>query len=249
MRKAQSASFAGTLLLVIGVWWLCHSLGVAGIPSFLSVLETMVSRQFLARFAAAAWSTGMTVLMALAFGGLTGFYLGLLLARAPDMLSGPYHALNGLKTTPVTVLIPFFLAVFGLRRFLVPLLVLPVLAITAVNVADAAKNVSATRAQYLLLAGIKPKFYRRHVLQKEMQEPVFATLRIVIPLAFAIEIAVDFFLNINGGLGTLIAEAYHYPGRDTEMYAAIVGAAILGSACVVVVDLLSEKGLRWKRDM
>jgi ABC-type nitrate/sulfonate/bicarbonate transport system permease component len=239
-----------TALVVVMIWEMGHQLHFAGgrLPSLLRVVLVFTSASDVKAMALASLQTLTLVFKALGIGGVIGYGLGLILGLSSPYLSGPYHGFNAVKSTPVTVLIPVFLSIFGLGRFLLPLLMLPIIAIMATNVAESVVNINNNRKDILALYGVGNFSYLRRVLLHELAEPVFSTLRVVVPFAIALEVAIDYFLNINGGLGTFIAQAYQAPGRDSEMYAGIIVVSFFGIGAVAVIDRLSRKSLVWKRE-
>lgn len=243
-------SNALTAVVLILAWEIAHQLQFAGgrFPSLAQVGRVLASFAELKPIAVAALHTLNLVLKALLLGGIAGYLLGLIIGVSFPYLNGPYHGFNALKSTPVTVLLPVFLSIFGLGGFLLPLLLLPITAIMATNVAESVVNTNDNRKAIIALYGVGNISYLRHVLVHELAEPVFSTLRVVVPFAIALEVAVDYFLNINKGLGTFISQSYQAPGKDAEMYAGIIVVSLLGIATVSIIDWLSRKTLIWKRE-
>jgi sulfonate transport system permease protein len=250
MRGAK-ISLVATAVGGLAIWQLVYAVGGMGgrLPSLWDVTRIFFRPEFLGDLGAAFLHTFLMLFQCLVLGTIAGYVLGVVIGAWPSQMHGPYHVANALRSVPVTVLLPVFLSTFGLRRFLLPMLLLPIICIMASNVSESVRNTSKQRRALLDVYRVRWRQYFAHVLTYETIEPVVATLRVVAPLALAIEIAVDYFLQSNQGLGTLIALAYQIPGREPRMFAGILVVAALGVLLVIAVDSIGTRALRWKRDM
>lgn len=240
----------GVVLLVsAGVWEVLHASAFlqGRWPSLLAVLRQFADAGFLEDAGEGVlntlWLVSRGLLIGLALGGGTGAVLGIGGRKA----AGGYHALNALRAVPVTVLIPVFLGMFGLQSFLVPLVALPVASIMGANLAQAIQEAAQPRRRMLSLYGFGPRAYLRHVLPWETADALFATLRTVVPFSLAIEVAVDYFMNANQGIGAVIYRNYQYPGNEPAMFACILLVAFLGIGSVSLIDWLGRWVLEWKQ--
>lgn len=196
----------------------------------------------------ATCATVWQVAQAAALGVLLGTPLGVLLAATKRKLGGVYATFAGLKAVPVTILIPVFLSVFGLELFIVPLVALPLLLNFSVNTAEAVAQASKTRLLLLRSWSVPHKVYLKHVLPFECLDALLQTARVMLPFAFALHIALDYFLCISEGLGCYVQSA-HVRYEHGRMYAAMLVVAVLGLCLGKGIDLVSKRLLLWKRDM
>jgi taurine transport system permease protein len=193
-------------------------------------------------------STCIAVFWSLCIGLLFGIPLGVYLASPRYRLFGAYEVVAATRPLPMTVLIPVFITVFGLDGFAVPLIAVPVLANVAVNTATAIKSCSQRRRTLYLSWGVSGLTYTRHVLAFEVMESLAATMRIMVPYALAVHIALDYFLQTHEGLGAYVANAYQtYAGFD-KMFGGIFVVLGIGLVLTVGLDNLLARSLRWKHD-
>ena len=211
------------------------------------VLAQFGNRDFLHEAITGLGNTLALVALALLLGLIIGTLAGAALGIGGQTLIGGYHFLNALRSVPVTVLIPVFLATFGLQRFLVPLVALPVASIMGANLTRAIQEAAQTRRRLLSLYEFGNMAYLRHVLPWETADALFATLRTVVPFTLAIEVAIDYFMNINQGIGAVIYQNYQFPNNEPAMFAGILLVAALGIGTVSAIDRLGKWALRWKQ--
>lgn len=205
------------------------------------------SGAFIRRICESVGNTLTIVLSALVVGIPIGSVIGLAIGMGGQSFDGGYVLLNSFRSVPVTVLLPVFLAAFGLNGFLIPLLAVPVIAIMGANMTRAVRESTLNRRQLLELFEFGRLAYVRHVVPWDAADALFATLRTVIPLTFSIEVAVDYFLNFNQGIGTVISHGYQYPNQEAAMFAAIFVAAVVGISSIALVDISASRMLQWKR--
>jgi len=192
--------------------------------------------------------TAWQVLQASVIGVVVGVSLGVFLSAGKRRIHGLYGCLAGLKAVPVTVLVPVFLTLFGLETFIVPLVALPLSLNFCVNTAQAIAEANQTRLRMLLSWSVSYGMYARHVLPFECLDAMLQTARVMLPFAFALHIALDYFLCIPNGLGCYVNRAYERQ-QHARMYGAILVAGIIGLALGAAIDLVSRRSLKWKRDM
>ncbi len=192
-------------------------------------------------------STIKSVSLSLTFGICLGFPLGVYLASERYRLSGLYEVVAATRPLPVTVLIPVFISAFGLDRFAVPLIAMPVVANVTVNVTTAVQSSGRGRRALLRSWDVPPAQYLRHVLLFEVMESIAATMRIMVPYALAVHIALDYFLQTSSGLGAYVAATYERYRFD-QMFAGILVVLLIGFILTIGIDKFLIWCLRWKYD-
>ncbi len=248
-----------TKLLSPRSWWvfpLCAVLGWEVLaqggflhgrwPSLFSVVAELTRdwQNILGATARTAWQ----VFQAAVIGIAVGVPLGVLLAESKWKIGGLYGSLAGLKAVPVTVLIPVFLSLFGLEKFIVPLVALPLALNFCVNTAQAIAQASQSRLRLLRSWSVSYRTYARHVLPFECLDAMLQTARVMLPFAVAVHIALDYFLCIPNGLGCYVYQAYSYH-EHARMYAGVLVVGIIGLCLGTTIDVASRRLLKWKRDM
>lgn len=238
--------------IFFGVWQLCFyfDLFEGQIPSVISVFKVFLVLDNVSDIIVHLSRTLYIFIQCLIFGGIIGYSLGIFMGVNKWFKIVFYNFLNAIKSIPVTILIPIAIIVFKLSNFLVPLLSLPVAAIIAVNMADACENSNKNRQGVLSLINVNRYAYFTHILFFETLEVLFSTLRIIVTYIIALEIAFDYFLNLNKGIGFYIYNNYqgdisHLP----KMYAGILIVAILGIGIVKALDIISKKSITWKKQI
>jgi ABC-type nitrate/sulfonate/bicarbonate transport system permease component len=247
----ERISTVTTIVFIIISWQLVHDwtdsfYGI--IPAPIAVLREFFSEWFWKEMPSALLGTLTRWSVALISGSGLGMVLGLLIAIWLPALRGPYNLLNGLRTVPITVFIPFSLAIFGIRNYLLPLLIISVSLLVLSNVTQAVSNSSLRRESLLTAFGFSKVAYFKNVLFFEILEVVLSTLRVAVPLCFALETAMDYFMRTNNGLGSLVA-VYNESYLASRMFAVIIVIASCGIFSVAILDAISKRSLAWKVDM
>lgn len=188
------------------------------------------------------------VILSLLLGVSVGYSLGVFLGVTPSVRGFFYGYLNGIKAIPVTILLPLFLAFFGFHNFPIPIISVPIMAIIAVNIAEACDKINSNRQSLAKLLEISKFKYWLHILRWETLDILFASLRIVITYALALQIAFEYFLNHLKGIGCYISVVYSgsADNRLGNMYAAILLIAFVGIGSIKILDIISQKQLKWK---
>jgi NitT/TauT family transport system permease protein len=197
-----------------------------------------------------AWRTaltGLSVASSLILGAVAGGALAVYLSSSRFRIPGLYTVIAALRPVPVTILIPVFLSIFGLSRFVIPLIALPIATNLSVTLTQAAAACSARRKTLLLSWGVSDRAYLQHVLRFELLDTMFATARILIPLCFALNIALDYFLYTTDGIGAFVSAAYDRR-EFSRMLAGTLVVALVGVILAWTVDVTSRRSLKWKRD-
>lgn len=183
----------------------------------------------------------LSVLAGVSLGLISGILIGVFY----KYLSCFYYLANALKSMPVTVLIPVFLSVFGLEGFLLPLLALPTFVHLSSNVTSSVLSTNTKRSEIINLLDITKWSYAKNVLVYEIMPSIADTLRVVIPLTLAIEVALDYFLTANGGVGALIKDSYQ-KYNFSRMYAGIFATGTAGIMIVASINYIVSLTIYWK---
>lgn len=252
LKKTYKIIIFKILLLpvFIIIWELCFVLNLfdGQIPSILDVFFVFFNYENILEILTHLLKTLNIFIQCLIIGGVTGYIFGIFMGINKNIKLVFYSFFNALKSIPVTIFIPLAIIVFKLSNFLVPLLSIPVSAIVAVNMADACNNINSNRFSTISLIRIKKYSYFTHIIFFETLEILFSTLRIIVTYIIALEIAFDYFLNLNKGLGFFIYDNYqgdksHLP----KMYAGILVVAVLGIILVKFLDIISNTSINWKK--
>ena len=156
-----------------------------------------------------------------------------------------YRLAVSAKSIPVTALLPIFIAIFGLEKMVLPMVVLPVSAMICVNIWDSSLRLSLQRIQVKKMMGISFFKYFKDVMFWETLEVVIATARISLPYALALVVALDYFMGNVGGAGDYINKS-SYSYNVNGVYSAILFIAVAGIMQIAVFDKFSKKLLIWK---
>ncbi len=244
--KIKMKSIYYTVALIFA-WYLLYFLKVATIPAPLSVIALLCSRE-IKEISYRLLITLSTVSIALLISIIVGYTIGIISAFSEVFNSICYPFFNGIKSVPITVFLPFFLVVFHIDYFVVPMICVPLIATLSVNMANASKSVNRTRDNIFQSIYIGRIPYFRHILFWETLETFLATLRVILTYALTLEIALDYFLRYNRGIGDYINSYYesYYDDKYVYMYAGIIVSAILGIILIKLLDIISIRLLQWK---
>ena len=180
-----------------------------------------------------AWIAG--VFIALFLSAFTWF-IGHRISRFAYLLCA------GISFIPVTILLPYFLRIFGLNLFVYPLLAMPVTLVMYASFHEAFEHSNKARTSLITNYSMTKARYFRFVLLRESIPSVHTSLRFTLSLSFAIFIALDYFIEFWGGLGSLVRFHYNRIGFDYQhhnllMAWTVASAGLLGSIQVVVLSL------------
>ena len=73
---------------------------------------------------------------------------------------------------------------------------IPIIAIIGVNIGEASEKINQNRLSVINLLSISKFNYWTHILRWETLDILFASLRIVITYALALQIAFEYFFNV-----------------------------------------------------
>lgn len=238
-----------TAIFII-LWQVAHWLNLFSdkLPSLLSVAKAYINPNVVVEMLIALSTTLKYVAASLILGISIGYCLGIIIGLTPKVKSFSYSYLNGIKAIPVTVLLPLFLAVFGYQKFPIPIIAVPITAIIAVNIAQACEKTNVNRQSLAKLLAISKFNYWLHILRWETLDILFASLRIVITYALALQIAFEYFLQHTKGIGEWIYRTDYGQGENYlgNMYSAVILVAFVGIMFIKLLDLISKHQLKWK---
>ncbi len=185
------------------------------------------------------------VLASLLISMLTAVPLGLFLGRAARVDRFLAPILYILYPIPKSVFLPLIIVFLGLgdtpKIFLISIILFFQILVAA---RDAAKGVPQQSLYSMQSLGANQWQIYRHVIWPSSLPKVLTSLRISIGTAIAVLFLAESFAS-ETGLGYLIMSAW---GRQEpgEMFAAIMGMALLGFASYILVDLLEKTWCRWQ---
>ncbi|NPD48104.1 ABC transporter permease [Lentimicrobium sp. S6] len=234
------------------VWQIFYYLNLfeGQIPSVISVFKVFFKLENSLEIMSHIGKTLYIFIQCLILGSILGYTIGVLMGLNKIINIIFYNFFNAIKSIPITILLPIAFIVFKLSHFLVPLLSLPVIAILAVNISDACNNINKNRFEIISLIKIRKYEYFKHVIFFETLEVFFSTLRVLVTYVIAVEIALDYFLNLNKGIGFFIYKNYSGSVEYLpKMYAGIIVVAILGIGLIKILDLISKKAILWKKQI
>lgn len=237
-------------ILIVGITWYILSIlpFIKGtIPNPFSVIKILLSTE-LFTIISRLCITLLNVLIILAASTLIGYPIGFLCGYNKYINSQLYPIFNSLKSIPITVLLPVFIVVFHLDYFLYPLIAVPLIANLSVNISQSVSQINENRLNIVSLMGIKKKRIFIHIYFWETVEPLLTTMRILVTYALTIEIALDYFLRTSQGIGSYIFSQYNSydEHKYSYMFAGILIVSIVGISSIKLVDLISNKLLKWK---
>lgn len=185
-------------------------------------------------------------------GSVIGVFMSFFVWCLPEKYAKKsYWIISGLSFIPVTILIPYFIRLFGLKVFVYPLLALPVTLITFASSYEAFLHVNRHRMT-LIVNYRMPKFeYFWRIVFRESLPSLKTTTRQTLSLSFAIFLALDYFIEYWGGVGGLVQHYYSRLGFDTInnnfLLITIVFTGILGIFQVFINDKFFEKWTEFRR--
>ncbi len=217
------------------------------IPNPINVLKVLLSVELFEIMKRLLITLGIVVSI-LIFSSILGYLIGLACGINKFMHSLLYPILNSIKSIPITVLLPVFVAIFHLKYFLYPLIALPLIANLSVNISQAVKNINENRLNIVSLWGINKIDIIKHIYFWETVEPFMSTMRILVTYALTIEIALDYFLSTSEGIGSYIFKQYnsYADNKYSFMFAGILIVSMAGIFSIKIVDEISSKLVKWK---
>lgn len=180
--------------------------------------------------------------LALLMGLPIGLYLGR--QKKADRFAAPLIYLT--YPIPKIVFLPVILVIFGIgdlsKIFLITLIVFYQIAVTA---RDAARSVAPQDIFSMHSLGASSWQIYRHVIIPACLPDVLTSLRISLGTAIAVLFFAESFATTEG-LGYFIMDSWSRVAF-AEMFAGIIGMALLGLILFLVVDVLEFYLCRWRR--
>ena len=232
------------LAFVFGVWWLFSLIYAPYVPRPTAVAACLLSLESKTLFRPTLITVGVVSLClvaSLASGYAAGCAIGLS-AGAKSIL---YFPASVFKSVPVSVFLPVFIVIFHLDYFVYPMLWLPVWAMVTVNIANSVLEMPRERVVQRRLLELRVWPYLRDIVFWETLDSLFATVRIAAPFCLTLQVALDYFLDVNDGLGAFIKtsnEGLQY----VQMHAGALVVCFLGFGLLVGTDELSARLQKWR---
>lgn len=181
-----------------------------------------------------AWGAGVVAAL---FLSATVWLLG---SRAARVL---YYICAGISFIPVTILLPYFLRLFGLNCFVYPLIALPVFLVMFASFYEAFSHSNLARLSLMTNYGMSRSRFFSLVLLRESIPTLYSSLRFSLSFSFAIFLALDYFLESWGGLGSLVHFYYYRVTFDFVRYNVlmvytVLCAGLIGSIQVAALALI-----------
>ena len=218
------------------------------LPSLIEVKNALIDYNVLVEICLSLLITLKFVLASLTIGTILGYSIGTFIGLTPKIKSIIYPFLNAIKTLPITILLPLFLSVFGYENYPIPIISLPILAIVGANIAEATIVINLNRTFTAKFLSMSKFNYWLHILRWDTLDVLFSSLRIVLTFTLALQIAFEYFLMHQKGIGYYIKLVYEgsRENKQGETYLAIIIVAFLGIISIKFLDLISKNILKWK---
>ena len=238
--------YLGAIIFVLLTWqlvaWAVDSLALPGPISAISTFVKDFTEDILPHLLISAWR----VFAALVIGTLLGAPLGLLLGRSPrvDAVAAPVVFLT--YPVPKVVFLPVLLILLGLgNTSKIALIALIVFFQILVTARDAAKSIPAAAVLSVRSLGANQWQVFRHVVIPAALPDIFTALRIGSGTAVAVLFLAESLAG-SDGLGYYIVDAWGRIDYD-EMFAGILGMALLGVLIYEALEALEARLCRWTR--
>ena len=190
--------------------------------------------------------SAMRIVVSIIIGLALSIPLGIILGRSEkaNLFLGPLIYL--LYPIPKIVFLPIIIVLLGLGNAPKILLITIVIFFQIVVVArDAAKSIPESLVMSMRSLGVNRGQFTRYLILPYCFPDILTSLRVCIGTAIAVLFVAETFVSFDG-LGFLILngmETRQYP----DMYAGVIGMALLGVALYLIVDILENYFCRWKR--
>lgn len=227
-----------------GIWWVLSAMYSPYMPPPTEVTRTLLSSKSI-ELIFPALVTLWVVVLCLLTGLIVGYATGCAMGLSPRAKTVLYFPASLFKSVPVSVFLPVFMTVFHLDYYIYPMLCLPIWAMVAVNIANSVSDLPQERKLQRRLLELSTAVYLRDIVFWETIESLCATIRIAAPFCLTLQVAIDYFLNANGGLGAFIRTCYDSRSYS-PMYVAILFVCVFGLTMLVLTDELSHRLQKWK---
>lgn len=233
------------VIVFIGLWQIVYMSKVlkGELASPWGVITTFIDYPQILYIGILVLKTLMFSLTAVFLGGSIGYIIGLI--GFFGKISIIYKIASAIKSIPVTVLLPVFIAVFGYNNMILPMVSLPIAAMMCVNIWDSCRRLNLQRNQLRKLLNVGIFVYVKDIVFWETIEVAIVTLRTALPYSLALVIVLDYFLGIAKGIGDFLNNAAATYNCN-ELYAGIFLIAALGILLIAALDKFAKKILVWK---
>ena len=192
----------------------------------------------------ALWATSRRILVGFVLGAALGIAIGMVMGVFETIRSALEPMLNGLYTVPKLALLPLYLLIFGLNeKAIYALIVTTVFFFVWITTIEA--MLSVPEGYRDAVVSLHPGRWQlfRHALLPASLPQIFVGLRISAGVSVLVVIAVEFSIG-GSGIGHLIEQGrtLFIPG---QIYVGVVVAALLGIACIGVVDIARRLAIPW----
>jgi len=190
------------------------------------------------------WATTRRILVGFALGATAGVLVGMVMGVFDTLRWAFEPLLNALYTVPKLALLPLFLTVFKYGEAPIYALILTtVFFFVWISTLEAMLSVpEGYREAVLSLKRSRWQLFRHALLPASLPQ-IFVGLRITAGVSVLVVLGVEFIYG-GSGIGYLIIQ-----GKTLfipkQMYVAIVVAALLGIACIGVVDIARRLAIPW----
>jgi len=185
---------------------------------------------------------------------LLGFAISAVLGVVLGLLTGYYRAarewtsavFNFLRSLPTPLLIPVFLAIFGLGgRMVVAVIVTAAVWPVLINTANATAGLEPTLIDTARVLDLRGPAFLGRVLLPAVSPQIFAGLRVAISVSLAVMVVSE-ILGGGSGIGYFISSAQQ-SFEITDSYAGVLILCLLGWLFDTVFLVVEGRLLAWQR--
>jgi NitT/TauT family transport system permease protein len=238
----------GAVLLVL-LWEIVSLSGVVNsflFPNPFAVLTRGVELFFSNEMVIDLVSTLLKIVIAIVFGGIIGFVMGIILAHSTKIYDAFSPLLDFFRSIPATALFPLCIIILGAGDSTSLALAAWICAIyLALHVA---KGLRSTTQGYLLVARSLHKTQFEIFFQVRLMEAlptIFVGLRAASSLAIVVIIVTEMFVGTTHGLGkVLIDAAYSYD--MAKLYAVVLLIGLIGYFLNKLIIFLEKRIVHWE---
>lgn len=235
-------------IIVFAIWYLMSTqdrfIGV--IPPPHHTLMLFANLEFLEELFLHSLKSIVFVVWSVSIGLVIGHIVGVIASLFK--VFGMYNFGVAMKSIPVTLLIPAFFAVFGLKLSIPLLIAIPIFSLSLVNSFDATLKASRQREQIANFLSLNRYQYLKHIAIWESVEAFFISAKLGVMYSISLVIAFDYFIGVIGGIG-MIAKEYGDQREMEEVFAILIVVAFLSSAIVNAIEKVGKKFVGWKYEI
>ncbi|HVK25158.1 MAG TPA: ABC transporter permease [Actinokineospora sp.] len=184
------------------------------------------------------------MLVGWALAGVIGVALGLLLGRSRTAMGYLGPLFNFLRSIPPPLLVPFFLAIFGVTSMQLPTIVFGAIWPVLLNTVDGARGVDATKVETARAFRLSKAQWILGVVLPSAAPKVFAGLRLSLSISLILMVISELVGSTNG-----IGNQLVYAQRDYDlpvMWSWIVLLGVLGYLFNTLLLMVERRALAWQ---